>query len=431
MTAAVLGARLREKPWRYWLVSAVIFLVVLAAKPLIEERLKLDDLKNFLFVTLVRSPTNPATAHEVKLIAIGDDAYWGPELQHRAPTNRSYLARLIRAADAADASVIALDFDLRAADPDHRIKPGDYGVIDPVYRAETDALMRAVGAVAARRRIVLAKRMEGPVDGPFALKADVYQAYGLCNDLQPDGRWRNPGTPEFPLTPAARRNISCGYIALMDDSRRVPPPARLVGRRERLDAFPLAIARARNPASVARFEQRDYVASYVPEALIDNPHVTIDASRLLADPAAAGEELQGYPVIIGAAWHEEGPGQGERTDLHDTPIGPVVGALIHVNLAEAVLSNRTYPALSEGAMLVVEVMLGTGAALLFALAGSPLVALALLAAAMPLLFGIQWLSLQLFGTFLDLLIPVIGLGLHAVLDRIVEGTGHGGGAHAH
>ena len=44
------------------------------------------------------------------------------------------------------------------------------------------------------------------------------------------------------------------------------------------------------------------------------------------------------------------------------------------------------------------------------------------------LFGVQWLTLQLFGTFLDAFVPVFALGLHAIAGVVSEaggGEGHG------
>lgn len=414
--------RLRKKPRSYWLISALILAVTIFARPVLDARLNLDDAKNGLFQLLTRSAANPAVARNVKLVWIGDDEFWGGEMQHRSPTNRAYLAKLLRAADAADASVIALDFDFGLAEAADAVHPGDYQVVDPPYRAETDTLMRTIGDVAQRRRIVLAKTIDGPVDGPFHLLGDVQQAYGMCTAMRAEGGWDNPGTPAFPLTPTARANIRCGYIALMSDKREVPPPAHIVGQAPRLDSFSIAIARARDPDATTRFGEGEgrYYASYIPEQALKSPNVAMPAATLLRDPSAAARVLQGFPVIIGAAWHSRARGAGELIDVHETPIGRVHGALIHANLAEAMLGNRTYPALSEHAMIAIEIVLGALAAVLFALVASPLVATGALIAAMPLLLGLQWLSLQIFGTFIDLFAPVVGLGVHAILDRLVS-----------
>src|SRR5208282_970912 len=196
--------------------------------------------------------TNPTSARNVKVVIIRDDEYWDGDLHHRVPTDRAYLARLLRALDTADASVIALDFDERLPHTGAPGTLGDYGEIDSYkpYRDETDELVRAIGEIAERRKIVLSKTIDGPTDGPFRLGGDIFQPYGICTKLIGDGQWLNPGTPQFKLSPVAQKNISCGYIRLMDDRRRVPPPAKITGQSGVLDAFPLAIVRARAPDAV-------------------------------------------------------------------------------------------------------------------------------------------------------------------------------------
>ena len=72
------------------------------------------------------------------LVLIGDDEFWLGELSGRRPVKRSYLAIIVRALDSesVNASVIALDFDLRLPKPNAtvakpfrrnagRLPPGD------------------------------------------------------------------------------------------------------------------------------------------------------------------------------------------------------------------------------------------------------------------------------------------------------------------
>ena len=64
------------------------------------------------------SPRKPHP-QRTALVLIGDNEYWsGLDLQNRVPIKRNYLARLVDAASAANAAVIALDFDLRSPSPD-------------------------------------------------------------------------------------------------------------------------------------------------------------------------------------------------------------------------------------------------------------------------------------------------------------------------
>lgn len=414
------GIARRHSP-AYWLTAIAVLAITIWATPFIDARVNLTRERNWVFQNLSQSATNPLAPRNVKAVLIKDDDFWDGDLHHRNPTDRAYLARLIRTLDAADASVIALDFDMRIPTSAGRVRPGDYGAVDPYppYRAETDALVRAIGDVAQRRKVVLARTIGGPPDGPFVLVDDVFPAYGICVRPRADGAWDNPGTAEFPLTPRARANISCGYIALMDDSRRVAPPAPLRGQATRIDSLSVAVARARDPSAIPDFGERRFYASYIPTSQMNNPHVAVSAHDVLADTDGARAVVQGWPVIVGAAWNLRAKGSGLMVDLHDSPIGPVSGLMIHQNLAEAVLSRRIFPSPSENTLRGLEVLVGASAAVFFALFRRLWARLAAVAAAMAALFLTQWLTLQLFGGFFDAFIPVFGLGLHAVADRMV------------
>lgn len=432
---------------KYWIVGLAVLFATLVLTPVIDQRVDLKDLKNFLFLHLSRSTTAPQAPRWAKLVLINDDVFWEGELDHRSPTNRKYLAKLIRALDQADAKVIALDFDLRLPNPDKGFQVGRYP--EDVYKEETDDLIKTIGDVAQRRRIVLAKNIEyastdkndhaenifthfkkliGEEHKPYALVGEIYQPYGICTPApaHPDGRGpllANPGTADYPLVDAAPKNISCGYIALMPDKRMVPPPAHIAGASARLDSFPTAIVRAALGDAAVEFGEGDVYASYVARSTIENPTVSFSASELLRNPAALRGQLQGAPVIVGAHWHSRQFGKGLFVDNHDTPIGSVVGALIHENLTEAMLVKRTYPALPEPVQLLIEIAIGLAALWAFAWSPSWLAAIGGLVGAAGVLFLLQWMSLQLFGVFIDMFLPVLGLGLHAIADRLLEG-GH-------
>jgi hypothetical protein len=157
----------------------------------------------------------------------------------------------------------------------------------------------------------------------------------------------------------------------------------------------------------------------MPASQMSNPRVAVSAHDVLADTDGARALVQGWPVIIGAAWNLKAKGSGLLVDLHDSPIGPVIGVMIHENLAEAMLSRRVFPSPDEGTLHILEIMVGAGAAIFFALFQPLWARLAAVAGAMAALFFAQWLTLQLFGGFFDAFIPVFGLGLHALADRLV------------
>jgi len=406
----------------YWLTAAIILGVSTWLAPSIEGIFNFDSVRNWLFQHLAQSVTHPAFPRSVKLVFIGDDEFWLGSLHHRTPTDRTYLASVVRALDAAGAGIIALDFDLRVPDPEANVAPGDYADVDlyKPYRDETDRLIRAIDDVAQRRKIVVVKTFGYGDDGGYRFEGDAYQAYGICNRLNRDGSWENPGTKEFPLSPVAQRNIFCGYIALMPDKRLVPPPIKISGEPGKLDSFPFAIARARNPERPPSLLNRDYYSTYITEKVADNPNVTVSAGDLFADPKMAKSVLHGAPVIVGAGWHAHSYGRGLMIDIHDTPIGAINGSLIHENMAEALMSDRVYPALPTGFLETLELMAGILAALVFAGIVALWARILAVCIAILILFALQWLTLQLFGTFLDAFVPVFALGLHAIAGVVSE-----------
>ena len=415
-----IAARFPKRDARYWITALVVFAVSLWAAPSIDARFMTDE-HNWLFQHLSKSVTNPSSPRNVKLVLIGDDEYWDGPLHHRSPTDQAYLAQIVRSLDMADASVIALDFDVRLPHPTEAVALQNYAAIDAVYRGETETLIRALDDVSQRRKIVLSKTITGPSNGPFAFGADVYQPYGLCTKLDANGQWESPGTPEFPLTNGASKNISCGYIALMPDKREVPPPVQIKGQAGLLDSFPLAIVRARNPGAAPSFGSRHYYASYISQDVVKNPQVVISAHDLLRDPTAAASVLRGWPVIAGAAWNLRAKGVGGLVDLHDTPIGKVGGALVHENMAEAMLSDRVFLELNRYVRWALEIAIGIASAWLFAALPELWKKVIAVLAAMAILFVLQWLMLQILGLFFDAFVPVLALGLHAIIDRLAEG----------
>ena len=410
-----------RRPLSYWLAATVILAATTWAMPFIDSHLNLQAEHDWLFQQLTKSAANPTVASQVRLVVIKDDEFWLGDLHHRRPTDRRYLARIIRALRTAGASVIALDFDLRTPIPSPTVEPGAYGAVDTydAYRAETDELVRAIDEVAQDRKIVLAKTISGPDNGPFKLQSDAYQPYGICTKLADDGRWQNPGTPAFPLLGNAQHNISCGYIALMDDARRIPPSAKIVGQVARLDSFAVALARARDRRTVPDLTERPYFGAYIEGDEVNDPNVTVSAHDLLVDPAKQGDVLSGWPVVVGAGWHQDNFGGGVLVDTHPTPIGAASGALIHQNLADALLSRRAFTGLDTAWQTALEVLTGVAAAVLFAVFSTLWKKLAAIAAAMFILLAVQWLILSLFAFFFDAFVPVFALGLHALFDRLV------------
>ena len=146
--------------------------------------------------------------------------------------------------------------------------------------------------------------------------------------------------------------------------------------------------------------------------------MTFSAGDLLRGDAG---DLAHRPVIVGGQWHLTQLGLGPEVDTHDTPIGRINGAVIHENFVEAILDGRSYGYVPEWLLAALEVMFGIAAALVFAAYAGFRVKLAVFAGLTLGLLFIQWVMLQVFGTFFEAFLPLLGLWLHSVMERFVGG----------
>lgn len=163
-----------DRGLRYWITALVFLFVSVRAMPLIYEYLDLSSVRSKLFERLAALGPRPLEPYFVKVVLLDDDDYWKGEPAGRRPINRNYLAGLVTALNAADAQVIALDFDLRLPGP-------DVMEIPPEFRAETKILIGAIiNAAENGKKVVLAKTIWTDEQGAYVFNPDAYQAYGLC-----------------------------------------------------------------------------------------------------------------------------------------------------------------------------------------------------------------------------------------------------------
>src|SRR5262249_32355105 len=110
------------------------------------------------------------------LVVIGDDEYFKGELSGRVPIKRDYLGKLVHELDAADAAVIAIDFDLRSPTPEG----------NPVESAEFEAEMakflkavRDALQTTHNHKVVLPKTIGQDDQGGYVLESDIHEGYGF------------------------------------------------------------------------------------------------------------------------------------------------------------------------------------------------------------------------------------------------------------
>src|ERR1700742_1964979 len=103
----------------HWGVAAILIFVGLSVGGWLGEQQYWISVRYRIYERQTRNLAHPAYNRRTVIVMIGDEEHWkGKELAGRAPTNRKYLAKLLRALGAAGPEVVALDFRMRAPTPD-------------------------------------------------------------------------------------------------------------------------------------------------------------------------------------------------------------------------------------------------------------------------------------------------------------------------
>jgi CHASE2 domain-containing sensor protein len=390
--------------FRYWLFALAVIGAATFGSSYVYERLNLTDARSSFFQRLLdwRQPAEPKF---VRLVLIENDEYWLGELAGRRPIKRDYLARLVDKLVAANAHVIALDFDVRLPDPRSMEIPQD-------YRAETLTLIHSIENAARQgKKVVLATPISLDREGRYHRDSDIYQAHDLCR----------PGS-----TDEVRKNITCGYIALPRD-RLVLPARQTMADGSSLDSFALAVARAWEPELIDRMLKRIgsnvRYGSFISDETFTNSGARLSARAVL--DGSVGNKLASKTVIVGAHWSRDAAGRGPRIDLHWTPVGNMVGAMLHANFAESLVDSRIFGATPEWVLRVIEIAFSLFAALVFALIPRFSGKLISILPVLVLLFLAQWAVLHGFGIFFDIFVPLVGLALHGLIERLFAPREHG------
>ncbi|MBV8978467.1 MAG: CHASE2 domain-containing protein [Alphaproteobacteria bacterium] len=410
MAVGRIAGILQSKSRRYWLTAALVLAATVALTPWVNEHLNLNSLRYKFFQVMGTYAARQLESRYIKVVAVTNDDYIHDEPQGSSPINRHYLARIVDALRQANVQLIALDFNLHIKDPSvTAVSVGDFSHI--VNKQQVDTLVRAVIEAADNDiKVVLPKNI---AIEPYRLVPDIYQPYGICTKLVADGRWDNPGSAGFAISPKAARNIACGYIQLPYDERQVPPMLD-VGEKGRIDSLSLAIARAKDPRAAAAVGTATKFVTYLPASETES----IPAGKLLkADPDVL-DTLRHNAVVVGGMWlSSDGLG---LVDVHDAVTGPISGVLIHENFAEGILDGRQVAPLPEWVLIAVEIAAGIVFALLFAAVADAWIKLVLLVAISVILFAAQWLIFALFGTFFEAFLPLLGLSLHSIVEKLLE-----------
>jgi CHASE2 domain-containing sensor protein len=272
------------------------------------------------------------------------------------PTDRKYLATLVRNAARGDAAVIVLDFELLEEQA---------GGHDATKQSEMNEELR--------NAIWDAAKLGVPVIVPCSLdlsgeKAKVFPSIypdavlPIANEKDQCSFASTTGaTVTYPA--CARR----GYVNPAKDERKIPLGIELPGNTQCQDSLALASATAYEEATdrQPRTRQKKAIAGdirnyrYVYGSFLaeerdsgkkckeQNPEdrckvanfQTISIRDLEAGTPEAMRECRTRIVVIGGEW-KEAPGRSENFDMHETSVGPMAGIYLQANYIEAILDDR-------------------------------------------------------------------------------------------
>jgi len=412
--------RLKRKGVRYWITALTVFVLAVLGSPIAYSGLHLEEYRSRYFQWLLDHGPRAPRPSFVGLVLVDDDNYWGRRFAGRAPIKRDALAEIILAIPK-HVRVIALDFDMRLPDPSSMEIPDE-------YKKESCVLIEAIESVAREgRRVVLSAPISFNAQRRFQRDTDIYQANGLCT---PPGQQSQANACNIVWRSDAKSRISCGYIALPDDMLVIPHTLTLADDTP-LDSFAIALARAHIPERVAEVIDVANGAvrygSFISEQRFIGAGLRVTADQLLkatpSDPKLPDQSetptLSRNVVIIGGNWRSFAKGRGPWIDDHGTPIGFMPGPILHANFAEAILDSRVFPALPRWLLETIEIGFAMVAAGVFALSRGVAAKVGWLAGMLAVLLFFQWLLVHAVGVFFDAFLPILGLGLHSICERLI------------
>lgn len=381
--------QLRSKGFLYWLTVLVLVGGGTMVGHHLEEKGAWVELRYRIYQLMEKLSHRQSYARNTVVILIGDEEYWKGELARRVPIKRSYLAKLLRALDAADPAVIAIDFDLRSPMPDGTI------VEHPDYQNETKEFLEVVKAVARNRPVVLPKTVSLDDEQDYVIESDIYDGFDFGGSM-----------------------VLEGYISLPFDLRKIPLSLTMKDGAT-IDSFVEAIVSAFDQKALNHVPKTDEApyGSYL--RADDFPQ--FPANHVLkTEPKLLKADLNRKIVIIGGAWHSRAYERFAQIDTYFTPVGWIGGVFIHSNYVEALLDLRTLKPSGERILLASEIILAIVVAMIFALHIRRLLKLAIITSLCLGLIAITYVSWQNLGLFFDFFIPLVLVANHAFAAQVWE-----------
>jgi CHASE2 domain-containing sensor protein len=349
---------------------------------------------------LLRLNPRPAAVRYVAPVEIDDAARWNPPLSGREPTNRRYLADLVRKAAESGAAVIGIDFRLTSPNADGR--PGD----DPAYAEEDEYLLETLNQVSAKTPVVITTFL-----------AAVQARDGAS-------RWRR--LPNIYADESLPR-VRVGHLNMPRDARQVPLdmpsfdidrqiPGRVPSLAEQVvsayeEVTNLQVRIQNQPLIREGNESYEFVfGGFIPRAGFRGN--TILSTSLLGNDPDAVRRCQHRIVLIGGTWHEFGSGAGPVVDTFPSPAGDLPGLYMHSNYIESLLDDRYHREVPLWVGLLFDIVLGVG---IYFSYGTNRRGWILVLFAAPLLFG--YVFLANFGWYFDAMLPLTLCFVHLGMEH--------------
>jgi hypothetical protein len=341
----------------------------------------------------------------VTLVYIDDDTHWDV-LAGSLPTNRAFLARLVRnlSAPKTRASAIGLDIQLLA--------PRDFpeGSDDASRRSDNAELLQAIQNATAQGVPVILGGAYVERSGTDVRLLDLFTEAQLT---QP-GKYNCDGV----------RCPAVAYLNGPDDKRLIPLTRKL--RTESalvvpMDSFALAIAKAvrgpeeaDSPPSGLVFQSDAVFGSFLPET----DFRSISALNVEQMDPGALRGCEKRIVLIGGHWHDL-QGYGELTDNHLSPAGTMSGLAFHANYVESLLEHQfAYePPVLVG--ILIDLIVGLVIYVSFELASGRQAIIVLLLAFIVPIAG-AYFFLVMANLYLDFFLPIELYFVHILYEVIAD-----------
>jgi CHASE2 domain-containing sensor protein len=367
---------------------------------------------------LIRTRSIPMKAKNVSVVNIDDDEHW-IALAGAQPTDRTFLASLIKNAALSKPAPIAIGIDIQLLAPRHYPDGSDAFV----RKNENEDLWQALHFAALQNiPVILASVFYTNKDNEKIQLPNIFSEASLATGLGIDCN-----------------KFTCpvyGFINLPDDKREIPltQEVKLQGQKHQaaheIDSFALAIAKAagtpsypfETPANPFKFLLDDALdgtflkeGSYSPEQGVPKK---INVSDLAAGKPAAIDACQKRIILIGGRWHDL-QGYGEPIDEHLSPVGRISGLELHANYIESLLQNYYTHELKVWVDILIDLLVGLIIFVCFELSSPWWQQLGVLVAAFLIPILCAYLFLNLANIFLDFLLPIELYFLH-ILYELME-----------